>query len=496
MRRSLEALENGRFDLLVIGGGIVGARVAYEAAHSGLTVALVDAGDFAGGTSSASSKLLHGGFRYLARFHFGLVQQAQHERELLATRIAPHLVWPRPLVVSLEADRWHDRWKLVAGIGVYGALSGFRSPHPRLLTPSEAGALVPGMRNEAVGALGPIQEMQTHDGRLTLATIEGACAAGAVATSYARVVEIGRGEALVEDALSGGTVRVSFRAAVNATGPWVDSVRRLERPSARPIVRLSKGTQATFALPDGWLAGLAVFDERRSAFAVPWQGMLLVGATDDPYTGSPGAARPTPDEVEALRAPLAPFLPESVLAPERLLHSWSGVRALPLGSGTTGDAPREHVIDVSPSGLVSVAGGKLTTHRLIAMEALRRLPAAVRPRRRAPSRALLPGGGEPGLLPDVDAATAAHLFSLYGSRAADVVASAGGDPDRLAPIHPLGPDIWAQALYAVEHEGAVTADDVLLRRTTVAFRGLDTPSVRAAFHRRVGLTATRPPALV
>ena len=381
--QSLEPLESKRFDLLVIGGGIIGGRVAYEASCAGLSVALVDAGDFGGATSSASSKLLHGGFRYLARFRVGLVRQAQRERSLLAAQVGSHLASPCPLVVAVPRGYPSGRAKLAAGMGIYDALAGFRSPRPRLIGREEALSLVPSLDVAEVGALGLIQELQTHDARLTLATIEAAVSAGATVANYVKVSALQNSAAVAEDAFGRGVTTVRFRAVVNAAGPWLDDVRRLDNPSARPIATLSKGVQAMVVLPEGWRAGLAVFDEHRSVFAIPWQGMLLLGVTDEVFEGDPSRALPTKESIRGLRSTLAPFLAAELLADERVLSVSAGVRVLPRGRGATRDAPREQVIETSPSGMVSVGGGKLTTHRLIALEALKRLPAGVRLRRSA-----------------------------------------------------------------------------------------------------------------
>ena len=479
---SLAALESHRFDLLVIGAGIVGARVAYEAARSGATVALLDAGDFGGETSCSSSKLLHGGFRYLAGYRFGLVREAQRQRAVLAGRVAPHLVWSCPMVVALPSFRLRRRLKLATGLAVYAALAGFRAPRPRLISGETAIRFVPALNLRVVGATGLIGEMQTHDARLTLATVKGAVAAGTVVTNYVKVVELFGNGALVEDRFGGGTLRVDFRAVVNAGGPWLDSVRRLQDPHAKPLVRLSSGTHALLAMPDRWTAGLAVFDEAHSVFAVPWQSMLLVGATDAPLEGEPSTAAVTVDHVRELLDGVGSVL-EGPLG--SVLSTYCGVRVLPLGDTPTAEAPREHVIDVGPSGMVSVGGGKLTTHRPIAAETLRRLPAEVRPRRLVPTVTPLPGAGRAIVPPSVDSSIVEHLVSLYGNEAASVIASAGDDPNGLERIHPAGPDVWAQVRYAVEHEWALTANDVLERRTTVALRGLASGHVRAELEGRL-----------
>jgi glycerol-3-phosphate dehydrogenase len=216
--------------------------------------------------------------------------------------------------------------------------------------------------------------------------------------------------------------------------------------------------------------------------------MLLLGVTDEVFEGDPSRALPTKESIRELRKRLAPFLAAELLADERVLSVSAGVRVLPRGRGATRDAPREQVIETSPSGMVSVGGGKLTTHRLIALEALKRLPAGVRLRRSATAPAPLPRAGPaPARLLGVEPSTAAHLRSIYGCRASQVVACARDDPNWLEPIHKDGPDVWAQARFAVDEEWATTADDVLRRRTTVAPRGLDGIDVRNELCGRLAL---------
>jgi glycerol-3-phosphate dehydrogenase len=230
--RALGRLGGGSFDLLVVGAGIIGSRVAYEAAHHGLRVALIDAGDFGGGTSSASSKLVHGGLRYLATGDLRLVRQLQAERRTLANSVAPHLVRPLPLL--LAADRGKAA-EMVAALTLYGALTASRREVPRLVGPARAHALVSSLDLSATSLLGVVPEAQTHDARLTLATVRGAAARGAVTLNYVRLDSFqqrhGRivGATLV-DLGSGAALTVRCRAAVNAAGAWVDHVRRPRIP--------------------------------------------------------------------------------------------------------------------------------------------------------------------------------------------------------------------------------------------------------------------------
>jgi glycerol-3-phosphate dehydrogenase len=483
---TLERLAGRRFDLLVIGAGIVGSRVAYEAARDGLSVALLDAGDFGGGTSSASSKLLHGGLRYLATGDAALVRQLQSERRELATRVAPHLVEPLPLVLAVEGSSRVRAAKLAVALPLYAALSGLHPPRPRRVAVDEAAGIVP-LRSGAVTACGLVGEVLTHDARLTLATARAAARNGAATASYVRVLGLERGAAVVEDVLTGAALRVRCRAVVNAAGPAVDAVRRLERSDAPPLVRLSVGVHAVLPLAGEWRGGLALFDDAGSAIAVPWQGMLLVGATDVPHEETAGPPAADPAHLEQLLARFAAVLPREQVHPGRVVHTFAGLRVLPLGDVATARASRRHVVDVGPGGMVSIAGGKLTTHRAIAMDALRRLPQGVRPRRRGPSSEPLgrvcPPATDALLRALLDPEVAAHLRRLYGADARRVVESRA--PDALERVDPRGPDIWAEVDFARDDECALTADDVLARRTTLAVRGLATPRVAEAVAARL-----------
>jgi glycerol-3-phosphate dehydrogenase len=467
--------------VLVIGAGIVGSRIAYEAAGAGLRVALVDAGDFGGATSSASSKLVHGGLRYLSTGQLGLVRAALAERRALERRVAPHLVTPLPLVVAVPARV--SRSRVACGARLYAGLSGFRDPPGRLLLSDEVRRLVPHLRDDLPQSCLLLHEATTHDGRLTLATVTAAARRGAIVANYTRVVAVERvrgraAGAVLEGRPGEGLVTLRFRAAVNATGPWVDRVRALEDPRARSSVRLSKGVHAVLRADVGWRAALALWDEGRSIVVVPWQGVLLVGATDGPYEGDPDDIGTGEGDVAEALAAARELLPAEVLSPERVLSSFAGLRVLPPGDGRTSRAPRSHVVSVGRAGLVSVAGGKLTTHRRVAVDALRRLPPEVRPRSLRPSAcALTEPVVESTALAD-DPELCLHLRGLYGSEAPALAGHASA-PDAFERIHPDGPDVWAQAYRAVEREWALTPEDIGCRRTTLAVRGLFDDRVRA-----------------
>lgn len=490
---ALDRLASESFDLLVIGAGVTGARIAYDASHAGLRVALVDAGDVAGGTSSASSKLLHGGFRYLARRSYRLVHDAGRERHVLATQVASHLSRPLPVVLTMERGRWPE-WQLQYGLMLYHGLSGFRRPRPRLLDPDEARDIAPELQTAEQRIHILLPEFQTDDSRLVLATALGAARTGAAVAPYVEVAGIDGSNGRVDtvellDRLGGEHLSVRVRGVVNASGPWIDRVRALEDPRSSPIARLSKGVHVTLPLSPGWSALVAFYSpDDRTSFAAPWRGTLLVGTTDTEYDGDPLLVRTNEDDIAEVLEGVAQLLPAERVERSRILSSWAGLRVLPRGDGDTAVASREHLLSVGPRGVVSIAGGKLTTHRRMATDALDLLPAELRPRKLDLRPAPLPGS-EPsrdgaGLTAAAGEDAARHLRSVYGSEAHRLLAHSS-EPDAFERIHPDGPDVWAQVRYAVEHELACTVDDVVWRRTSLAHRGLATEDVRDAVAERM-----------
>lgn len=472
---ALELLGHVDFDVLVIGGGIIGGRVAFDAARSGLRVALVDAGDFGGATSGASARLVHGGLRYLGTGGSWLVRAALGERDVLASRIAPHLVRALPFVLSVAGGR-RQRSRCAAGLLAYAVLGGFQGPLPRFVTPAEAALLVPSLRVEALASHAVFHEASTNDSRLTLATVSAAARSGAVVTNYLRAVGLDLepgGISRVSLRGIGGEVTVRCRAVVNATGPWVDRIREMEDSGCRRIARLSKGAHVVLRPDERWRAAVAVsLEGGRLLYAVPCEDTILLGTTDEEYDGDPVGVVAGPADVAHLLKMANRFL-----RPEML----RGERVLPRGEKAALSASRDHLLSVGPGGMVSVAGGKLTTHRRIALDALRHLPDTIRPRRMRLSDAPLPGASRApaqNLHSRLDGSTVDHLLRLYGSETGTLLADASEVPNALAQTTPEAPDLWAQVYYAIREEWAVTARDVIHRRTTLGLRGLDTPEIR------------------
>lgn len=461
----LERLGSRRFDLLVVGGGIVGAGIAEAATAHGLSVALVDRGDFGGATSSASSKLIHGGLRYLRLGDVGLVREAHHERRLLMRIVAPHLVRRLPFLFPLYEDGPYRPWFVQSGIVVYSTLA--RARLNGLVDLPRAQRMVPPLRGGGLRSCALYEDAWTNDSRLTLANLRAAEERGAVILNYAELVGVRPLEVLVD----GRTIRVEAKQVVNAAGPWVDRVRRLEDEHAKPSMRLSKGAHVLVDGAHDWGAALTIpHDKVRVSFAVPWEGMLLLGTTDTLHEGEPETVTVTGDDVDQI-------LREAAVAVDGVgpvQATFCGLRVLPGGDGGTANARRETVFSTGPSGMVSVAGGKLTTYRRIALDALDEVGVRGLSRRPRP----LPGatGLDRIAWPaELDPVTRAHLIHLYGSLAPEVLAPAADDPSLLEPLVPRRPDLRAQDLYARTHEWALRDEDVLRRRTTAWLAGTGVP---------------------
>ncbi len=475
--RAITELAERQFDLLVVGGGIIGAGIAAHAARAGLAVALVDAGDFGGATSSASSKLIHGGLRYLRLGDLRLVREAHHERRVLTRIVAPHLVRRVPFLLPLYRSGPYRPAVVQSGIVLYSMLA--RSRLNWLVSPARARELVPPLRLETLRSCALYADATTNDARLCLANVRAAAAAGACVLNGAEVVALRSLRGLVVGArvrVDGEELEVDARVVVNAAGPWVDHVRRLEDPRAGTSVRLSRGAHVLVPAEDEWTAALAIAqDEVRITFAVPWSGMLLLGTTDALYEGDPADVAVGSGDAEQILTEASVALGSDVVAADRVRATFAGLRVLPAGEGASVSARRETVFTRSPGGMLTVAGGKLTTYRRIALETLTRLRSELGLRRVDGHPWPLPGatGLERVSFPEyIEPDTRAHLLHLYGSLAPDVLAPVADDPSLLERMHPRGPDIAAQVLYARTHEWARTAEDVLRRRTTCFYRGL------------------------
>ncbi|QQM44479.1 glycerol-3-phosphate dehydrogenase/oxidase [Streptomyces liliifuscus] len=499
-----EQLSKATYDLLVIGGGILGISTAWHAAQSGLRVALVDAGDFAGATSSASSKLLHGGLRYLQTGAVKLVAENHFERRAVSRQVAPHLANPLTFYLPVYKGGPHGAAKLGAGVFAYSALSAFGDGVGHLLSPSKAAQDVPELRTDNLKAVAVYGDDQMNDSRMALMTVRGAVESGATVLNHATVtgLRFTRGRvtgAELKDTLSGDEFGVSARLVLNATGPWVDHLRKMEDEHAAPSIRLSKGAHLVLKRTSPWKAALATpIDKYRITFALPWEDMLLLGTTDESYEGDPADVAVNEKDISQILDEAAFSIRDQQLSRDLITYSFAGLRVLPGGPGDTSKAKRETVVTEGRGGMLSVAGGKWTTFRHIGRTVMKKLeslpgrplgedfePISELPKKlplpgvanpRAVAHRLLVDGPAPG--PRMAADTARHLSTHYGSLAFDIARLANDNPELAERVHPDAPEIWAQVVYARDNEWAETADDVLRRRTTLTIRGLATDEVR------------------
>ena len=482
----------GPFDLLVIGGGITGAGIARDAAMRGLRVALVERDDFASGTSSRSSRLIHGGLRYLEHGQLHLVFEASRERRTLM-RIAPHLARPLRFTWPMFDDARIPRWKVRAGLTLYDALALFRNVAPHRDIGADAVlALEPALRRRGLTAGATYFDAATDDSRLTLANLRAARLAGATIASRAEVTALIRDHGAVRGARvchtpTGASFDVAARVVVNATGPWSDAIRRLADPAAPPSVRGTKGVHV--ALPrarvgnHGALTLLSPVDGR-VFFMLPASATTIVGTTDTDYDGPPDSVRATAADVDYLLRSANAYFPDAHLAPNDVVAAWAGIRPLIGGDARHPDAlSREHAVTSTAPGLITISGGKLTTYRVMARDAVDAVQRALgQPvRHAATGDTPLPGGAFTSLDGEVAAAAertgaqalAAHLVSRYGSEWRDVWSLAERDRALARPIAPPLDDIAAEVSWAIEQEMALTLGDILIRRTHVAFETVD-----------------------
>ena len=487
-------------DLLVIGGGITGAAIARDAALRGFRTALVEKGDFGSGTSSVSSRLIHGGLRYLEQYDLHLVLEASRERRVLL-RIARHLVHPLPFLFPVYRGARVPAWKLRCGLWLYDLLAAFRNVRlHRWLGRQATLRLEPGLRERDLRAAGLYYDAQTDDARLVLATMRSAAQAGALVASYAEAVSLLKPDGLVRgatvrDLLGEETRVVRALVVVNACGPWVDAVRRLDAPDADPLLRLTKG--AHVAVPRQRLGNTHAVTltspiDGRVMFVLPWadSDQSYIGTTDTDEDVSPDEVRATAEDVIYLLRSANAFFPQARLSPNDVVATWAGLRALlrPDGNLAPSQVSREHRITESASGLLTIAGGKLTTHRAMAQELVDRVAARLRAldgRPRAPRppthRLPLPGGETADLEGLIKAAvergasdaTARHLVGTYGSEAAAVLNLVDKDRALGGRIVAGRPELWAEVVHAVEREMAVRLSDVLVRRLHLFYKTRD-----------------------
>jgi glycerol-3-phosphate dehydrogenase len=477
-------LKSETFDVAIIGGGINGAAIARDAAMRGLRVALIDKGDFAGATSSRSSKLIHGGLRYLPQGRLGLVYAALRERERLRHITAPHLVHPIRFLFPFYRGRNPGRLAVSAGLMLYDFLARMpRAERYQRLGNAAVHTLEPSLKEDGLNGGALYYDAWADDARLTLENALDAACHGAAVANYVALEgfsHVGHriGAAALRDMVGGGTLELRARIFVNAAGPWVDDVRRMDDPAAKRQVRLTKGVhlvihasrlpaQNALVLADG---------EGRIVFVMPRDNYVMVGTSDTDFDGDRDKIVADDSDISYLLGVVTQSMPELKLREDDIAYSFAGLRALIAIAGLAPSAvSREEVILESPSGLLSVAGGKLTTHRAIADKLVDRVMKKLgRPVGKCPTLEIPLPGARPGegasSMNGLEPAAFGILVRRYGTRAEIVARIARSEAELAQPLTPGCPAIGAEVVHAVRNEFALSVSDFIVRRTSLVWR--------------------------
>lgn len=493
---NITRMQSETFDIAVIGGGITGAGVALDAAIRGLSVALVEKRDFASGTSSRSSKLIHGGLRYLENFHFGLVRESLHERAVLS-RMAPHLSKPLRFLVPVYSSKdrsplGSNKLKLSIGLWLYDFLAGGQNiERHRWLSPDETVQLAPALERAGLRGAFVYYDCLTDDSRLVIEVIKAAASHGALVANYAAARALRKGDrgaiVRIEDGLTGRSFELRARVVVNAAGVWSDEVSRLSNTNASGKLRPSKGIHVVFPsekFQNQTAVLIASRGENRFLFVIPWQGRTVVGTTDADYSGDLDEPRAEPSEVGRVLESAARAFPSAKLTNEDVISTFAGLRPLIAADGeSTKDVSRKEEIFENEQGLLTIAGGKLTTWRRMAERVvdlagrrLESLDGVARPNAHHSSteNVRLAGGSVAGAEDEaaegarefgVPITTVKHLIESYAGNYRVVLALTRESEHLKSRLIDGLPHIEAETVYAVRHEMAVTVEDFLSRRT-------------------------------
>jgi glycerol-3-phosphate dehydrogenase len=496
------------FDIVVIGGGITGAGIARDAALRGMKVALFEKGDYASGTSSKSSKLVHGGLRYLEHGEIGLVFESVSERRV-QTRVAPHLVRPLPFIIPIYKGAKPGLELMNVGLWIYDSLALFRAPrlHRTFRGTKAALALEPQLRPDGLRGALEYYDCATDDARLVIENAIDARDLGADCRTYTEALRFERGAGnritavVVKDRLTGTTSTVTTRVVVLAAGAWTDEmIRRFEIPMDRPLLRRTKGVHIVIPrerLPLARAITLISPVDGRVMFAIPWRERTVLGTTDTDFTGSADEVAADADDVKYLCESGNGYFPGARLEPRDVIATWAGLRPLIAAPPNVDESEisREHEVFSRNDGLVIIAGGKLTTYRRMAREAVHKtiallteLGEPVEVTRSSTKDRPLPGAAGLDktdlegvaaigrrLMEDykLDADTATHLCGVYGTRAVILA-------DQIAKNRALGeridrelPYVWAEIEFAVTYDLARTVEDILARRVPLLLVGRD-----------------------
>ena len=497
-------------DVLVIGGGITGAGIARDAAARGLSVAVVDMGDIASGTSSKSSKLVHGGLRYLESYEFSLVFESVSERRILLD-LAPHLVDPLAFLFPVYEGARRNIWMINAGMWLYDGLSLFRSPkkHQRL-KPDQVADIEPILNRKGLTGAPLYYDCSTDDARLTIENMLSAVNDGATVVPWCKVDALMKDEqgrvsgAVVRDVHSGELKEVAAHAVVNATGPWTDDTLAMSEPRRSATLRPTKGIHVVVdfdKLPVNHAVVCFHPTDKRVLFALPWGDRTYIGTTDTDYSGDPADVAATLEDVDYLLRASNWYFPAHQLVRDDVICTWAGLRPLIAPDVQNEDVAesrvsREHQITVGQDGMISIAGGKLTTYRKMGEEVVDTAVRLLRLTGKLPSD-LTPSNSDNAPLPGaigwpedddhdkvaalvLDKAKGAfgpdvarHLGDTYGMRALDIAELCDKHRGLAARIIEGRPEIMAQVKWAIDEELASELSDVMIRRMQLYYRDSD-----------------------
>ncbi len=496
---NLERLSREEFDILVIGGGITGAGIAWDAAMRGFSTALIEKGDFGSGTSSRSSRLIHGGLRYLRYFQLDLVYEACQERFLLLRYIAPNMVRPLPFVYPAYRGRGVGLAMLRVGMWLYHLIAlSHRIGRYQILNSAEALEVEPALEKAGLRGAAFFYDCLGEDSQINMATIKAAHQYGAACANYVEAIGVFKSGGKVRgviarDVLSGKEIEVKARIVVNAAGPWADRILAMDSPGFTESLRLTKGIHLVVQRSRVGNRNAVVLSSPRDGrfiFLIPWWQFTLIGTTDTDFQGNPDEVWADPEDVEYLLEAVNYNLPDVALTKEDVISTFAALRPLAFRGGESPyEVSRQHRIFETPGGMLCIAGGKYTTFRKMACDLVNRAAQKLAqefsryPRERCRTAHTPLSGNERPPEDDIlsvleqtaglDRETIDYLAFSHGSGIAGLLQLIREDPSLAEPIVPGLPYIKAKVLYAVRHEMAMTLRDFMMRRTRLLYEARD-----------------------
>jgi glycerol-3-phosphate dehydrogenase len=497
-QETLNRLQEEKFDLLVIGGGITGAGIAYDAVMRGIKVALVEKGDFASGTSSKTARMVHGGLRYLQQFQLGLVRQSLREREILY-KLAPRLVKPTPFIHLIRKGDKANYFIISIGMWLYDLLSFFRNYRlHRMLSLGKFKNLEPQIRIREVVGAAKFYDCLADDARFTLEIVRSAYYYGARVANYLKATKLAKeagrvSGAVLKDVISGKEIVVKSNVVVNATGVWADEIRLMDDPSAPKIVRANRGTHIILPKNKLKINNVVTFtgiDGKRGLYIVPWKNTCIAGTTDVDHQGNFDNVSASTEEVKFIIDSINAVFEDVNISFEDIISTYAGLRPLLKSEDESAYlASREHEILISDQGLISVAGGKLTTHRQMAQEVVNEVVKILKkqfdvsklPRCRTKE---VPIAQEEFDLKAEELDDLYHrlglsleslqrLFSIYGVGYRGIIDLILNNPELGGKLIPALPYLKAEVTYSVKFEMAMTLEDTLIRRLHIFHEAQD-----------------------